>query len=409
MDRSDGPCTAWHTSPVKTWQDMLDKEFIVGSSGVGSQMDVYPAAMNKLFGTKMRVIGGYKDGALIFQAMEREEVHGRCGPQLTSIGALRPHWLTEKKIRVPIVVSEQRSPLFPDAPTLIELAKDEPTRQQIRLLIVSQDLDRPVLAPPGLPAERVKLLRDAFNATMKDPAFLADIKKLRLTLDWVSGEDVQKMLATAYSAAAGRGRRRQGTDGRQITRRQHEGANDEGEGMFAKINHVAIVSEKYALITKFYEAAFGMYQSKTSPKSALTVGDGYVGLNINPRKAGRPGRPRPFRHPGRGRRDRLRPHAHEISGRRLGAAAVDAAVRRHHRQRSRRQRVRHLAEGHEEPRTPPMCRTQASSSRAASRMWRCAPCAPTRWRASISTCSSSPSRTRAPAIPTIISPTARSR
>ena len=58
--------------------------------------------------------------------------------------------------------------------------------------------------------------------------------------------------------------------------------------MFAKINHVAIVSEKYALITKFYEAAFGMYQSKTSPKSALTVGDGYVGLNINPRKAGRP-------------------------------------------------------------------------------------------------------------------------
>ena len=58
--------------------------------------------------------------------------------------------------------------------------------------------------------------------------------------------------------------------------------------MFAKINHVAIVSEKYALITKFYEAVFGMYQSKTSPKSALTVGDGYVGLNINPRKAGRP-------------------------------------------------------------------------------------------------------------------------
>jgi tripartite-type tricarboxylate transporter receptor subunit TctC len=70
----------------------------------------------------------------------------------------------------------------------------------IRLLIVSQDLDRPVLAPPGLPPERVKLLRDAFNATMKDPAFLADIKKMRLTLDWVSGEDVHKMLATAYAA-----------------------------------------------------------------------------------------------------------------------------------------------------------------------------------------------------------------
>jgi tripartite-type tricarboxylate transporter receptor subunit TctC len=200
MDRSDGPCTAWHTSPIKTWEDMLTKEFIVGSSGVGSQMEIYPAAINKLFGTKMRVIGGYKDGALIFQAMEREEIHGRCGPQLTSIGALRPQWLSEKKIRVPIMVSEQRSKMFPDAPTLIELAKDESTRQQIRLLIVSQDLDRPVLAPPGLPPERVKLLRDAFNATMKDPAFLADIKKLRLTLDWVTGEEVAKLLATAYAA-----------------------------------------------------------------------------------------------------------------------------------------------------------------------------------------------------------------
>jgi tripartite-type tricarboxylate transporter receptor subunit TctC len=200
MDRSDGPCTAWHTSPIRTWQDMLTKEFIVGSSGVGSQMDVYPAAMNKLFGTKIRVVGGYKDGALIFNAMEREEVHGRCGPQLTSIGALRPHWLSEKKIRVPIMVSEERSKEFPDAPTLIELAKDEKTKQQIRLLIVSQDLDRPVLAPPGVPPARVKLLRDAFNATMKDPAFLADIKKMRLTLDWVSGQDVQKTLANAYAS-----------------------------------------------------------------------------------------------------------------------------------------------------------------------------------------------------------------
>jgi tripartite-type tricarboxylate transporter receptor subunit TctC len=199
MDRSDGPCTAWHTSPIKTWRDMLDKEFIVGSSGVGSQMELYPAVMNKLFGTKVKVIGGYKDGSAIFYAMENGEIHGRCGPQLTSIGSLRPLWITEQKIYVPIVFSVHRTPLFPDAPTLLELAKDEPTRQQIRLLIVSQDLDRPVLAPPGVPAERVKLLRDAFNATMTDPAFLADIKKQRLTLDWVRGEEVTQTLAAAYA------------------------------------------------------------------------------------------------------------------------------------------------------------------------------------------------------------------
>jgi tripartite-type tricarboxylate transporter receptor subunit TctC len=199
MDRSDGPCTAWHTSPVKTWAQMLTTPFIVGSSGVGSQMDIYPAVMNKLFGTKIKVIGGYKDGALIFQAMEREEIHGRCGPQLTSIRALRPQWLTEHKIVVPIMVSERRSPMFPDSPSIMEFVKDEPTRQQIRLLIVTQDLDRPVLAPPGVPAHRVKELREAFNATMKDPAFRADIDRVRLTLDWVPGEEVAKTIAAAYA------------------------------------------------------------------------------------------------------------------------------------------------------------------------------------------------------------------
>jgi len=199
LDRSDGPCTAWYTSPAKTWADLLQTPFIVGSSGVGSQMDIYPAMLNKLFGTKIKVIGGYKDGGSIFHAMEREEIHGRCGPQLTAIRSLRPQWLTERKIVIPIMVSEQRSRDFPDAPSVMEFAKDEPTRQQIRLLIVTQDLDRPVLAPPGVPAERLKLLREAFNATMADPAFRADIDKLRLTLDWVPGEGVAKTIAAAYA------------------------------------------------------------------------------------------------------------------------------------------------------------------------------------------------------------------
>jgi tripartite-type tricarboxylate transporter receptor subunit TctC len=199
MDRSDGPCTAWHTSPAKTWADLAQTQFIVGSSGVGSQMDIYPAVMNKLFGTKIKVIGGYKDGASIFHAMEREEIHGRCGPQITSIKSLRPQWISERKIVIPIMVSEKRSAEFPDTPSIMEFAKDEATRQQLKLLIVTQDLDRPVLAPPGVPPERVKALRDAFNATMTSPAFRADIDKLRLTLDWVRGEEVASTLAAAYA------------------------------------------------------------------------------------------------------------------------------------------------------------------------------------------------------------------
>ena len=76
-------CIAWHTSPIKTWADMLAHEFTVGSSGAGSQMDTYPAILNKLFGTKLKVVGGYKDGTDVYLAMERGEVEGRCGGQLT--------------------------------------------------------------------------------------------------------------------------------------------------------------------------------------------------------------------------------------------------------------------------------------------------------------------------------------
>jgi tripartite-type tricarboxylate transporter receptor subunit TctC len=202
IDRSDGPCTAWHTSPITTWSDMLETQFIVGSSGVGSQMDIYPAVMNKLFGTKIKVIGGYKDGGSIFHAMEQQEIHGRCGPQITAIRSIRPQWISERKIVIPIMVSEQRSPDFPDTPSIMEFAKDDATRQQLRLLIITQDMDRPILAPPGVPVERVKDLRDAFDATMNDPAFRADIDRFHLHLDPVRGEDVAKALAGAYAMPA---------------------------------------------------------------------------------------------------------------------------------------------------------------------------------------------------------------
>ena len=181
---------------------MLQKEFIVGSSGVGSQMDIYPAMMNKLFGTKIKVIGGYKDGASIFLAMERGEIHGRCGPQITAIKSTAPAMADRSLIVMPIMVSERRSAEFPDAPSIMEFAKDEATRQQVRLLIVSQDWTVRCWRRPACRRSASKVLRNAFNATMADPAFLADIKRLRLTLDWVNGKDVAKTLAAAYAMPA---------------------------------------------------------------------------------------------------------------------------------------------------------------------------------------------------------------
>src|SRR5262245_60000092 len=131
--------------------------------------------------------------------MERGEVDGRCGGQMTVIRSTRPWWITEHKFRVPIVIAEKRSPDFPDTPTVMEFVKDEATRQQLDLVLVSAGLDRPVMAPPGVPADRVKILRDAFDATLADPAFRAEIERKNLHVDPVAGEEMARALARAFA------------------------------------------------------------------------------------------------------------------------------------------------------------------------------------------------------------------
>jgi tripartite-type tricarboxylate transporter receptor subunit TctC len=199
LDRVDGMCISWHASPIRNWADMLTKDYTVGSSGAGSQMDTIPAILNKLFGAKIKVIAGYKDGTEVYIAMERGEVDGRCGGQLTVIKATRPQWLTDKKIQVPILISEKRSAEFPDTPTIMEFVTDEATRQQLDLVMVTQSLDRPVMLPPGVPADRVKELRDAFDATMRDPGFLAEIERRNLHVDPVRGEEMTRAFGRAFS------------------------------------------------------------------------------------------------------------------------------------------------------------------------------------------------------------------
>lgn len=199
MNTTTAVCVAWHESPIKTWDDMMTKEFIVGSSGAGSQMETMPLMINRLFNTKMKVISGYKDGTSVFLAMQRGEVHGRCGGIITALRATRPEWLTEKKIVVPVAVSTQRNPEYPDAPSIMELIKDEHTRNTLELVFAPQEFDRPVLAPPGLPPERVALLRQAFAATMNDPALKAEAAKLRIEVDHVSGETLLTTIQRAFA------------------------------------------------------------------------------------------------------------------------------------------------------------------------------------------------------------------
>ena len=199
LDNSSGLCVAWAASGIKNWQDMFDKEFLVGSSGAGSQMETLPLMVNKLFGTRIKVISGYKGGNEVFLAMERGEVHGRCGSIVSSVTSTRPDWFPQKKIVVPFQIALERSPEFPDVPALGELAKDTRTKQVLELVVSHMAMDKPFLMPPGVPEDRVALMRKAFQEAVSDPAFIAQAKKERVEIHPVTAARVQQVLERAYA------------------------------------------------------------------------------------------------------------------------------------------------------------------------------------------------------------------
>jgi tripartite-type tricarboxylate transporter receptor subunit TctC len=194
-----GICVAWHTANFQTWQDLLNREFVVGGSGAGSQMETIPALLNNLFGTRIKVISGYRGGNEIYLAMERGEVQGRCGGLLSSINSTRPDWFTQHKVTVPIQIALRRNPKFADVPAIMELARDERTRRILELALAADGMDRPILAPPGVAPDRVAALRAGFHAAMNDPGFIAEARKQHLEIDEVDGETVAGIVENAFA------------------------------------------------------------------------------------------------------------------------------------------------------------------------------------------------------------------
>ncbi len=199
MSRAASVCSAWATSGVATWNDLLTKEFIVGSSGAGSQMETHPAALNRFFGTHIKIISGYKGGNDIYLAMERGEVQGRCGSPYSSIELSRPGWVTTGKVKIPIQFAMRRDPAIPDSPTVMELAPNDAVRATLELIMAPQEMNRPWLAPRDVPPARLAALRAAFHAGMNDPGFVAEAARLGLEIEETSGEEVAGVVARAYA------------------------------------------------------------------------------------------------------------------------------------------------------------------------------------------------------------------
>jgi tripartite-type tricarboxylate transporter receptor subunit TctC len=196
----------WHTSGVKTIEDAKRREVAVGATG-GSTSSQYPKAMNALLGTRFKIILGYPGGNDINLAMERGEVDGRGSNSWASWKATRPQWLAENMINILVQIGFKKAPDLPNVPLLIELGENAEDRALLRWLSASTQIGRPIFTTPDVPAERVAALRAAFDAMIRDPAFLDDARKAHFELDPVPGVAMQKLIAEIVGMPRAQGER----------------------------------------------------------------------------------------------------------------------------------------------------------------------------------------------------------
>ena len=185
----------WHTVPVQSITELTSKEIVVGATTPGTTMVDFPLLVNHVLGFKFKVVRGYQGTPQINLAIERGEVQGMAGLGWASVKAQTPHWISGKKIKVLAQYGFNRHPELPGVPTMLELAKSEADRQAMTMLFARTEYGRPYFLPPNVPADRVAALRRAFDATMKDPGFIADAAKLRFDIDPLTGEQVQALVA----------------------------------------------------------------------------------------------------------------------------------------------------------------------------------------------------------------------
>jgi tripartite-type tricarboxylate transporter receptor subunit TctC len=193
-------CSLWHTARAKTLQDAMRIETVVGGSGADATEVIFPKAANKLTGTKFKVVLGYHGSTEILLAMERGEVEGFCGIGWTFLKLRKADWLRDKKLNILYQMSLTKHPELPDVPAIIDFAKTPDDRKVFEFLFAPQEMGRPFFAPPGVPAERVKALRDAFAQTLKDPQYLADAEKMGVEVQHVGGEQIQELVERIYAS-----------------------------------------------------------------------------------------------------------------------------------------------------------------------------------------------------------------
>ena len=184
----------WHTAPVEKLADLFTTQLVVGAQAPGSTQYDFPILTNHLFGTRFKIVTGYESTPKIHLAMESGEVQGNGATNWSTLKALSSDWIAAKKIRVIMQWGLQKNPELADVPLVMEMAKTDADRQALELALARLEFGRPFFLPPKVPPERVEALRRAFDATVRDPAFLAEADKAKIEVDPLTGEEVAKLV-----------------------------------------------------------------------------------------------------------------------------------------------------------------------------------------------------------------------
>lgn len=193
MNSEEAVCYMWHGKGITSLADAKTKKFTLGDTSKNSGGYIYTSILRSLTPDTSRVVLGYGTTGDIWLAIERGELDGNC-TLMTSLESQRPEWLTQKKIDVLVQFSEEKHKSLPNVPTIYDVLTSQQEKQAVNFLTAAEQIGRPIIAPPGMPAERVATLRKAFDDMMKDPEFLAAAEKLKMDMDPIPGEKAAKIV-----------------------------------------------------------------------------------------------------------------------------------------------------------------------------------------------------------------------
>jgi len=199
ISRDVSVCMTWHTSPIRTFDDMLAKPFTMGGLGKEADPNIFAMVLRNMLGARLKLVSGYPGTNDATLAMERGEVNGVCGISWSTAKARHMDWIKAGEVNLPVQFGLSKQADIADVPAVIDLVKGDEQTKMVRLILAGQAMARPYAAPPGIPQDRRKALVAAFAATMEDPAFLADAQKLQADVDPVTAAEIDTLLAEVYA------------------------------------------------------------------------------------------------------------------------------------------------------------------------------------------------------------------